>query len=120
MVLTGNAQKDFELYSEKNLNEEVGYSACYVECCIEQTILDIQEKLPLSMQNSFIIEWLDTVGIYVEISGINHNRTRPIFNYNIQEDGTLNGINGHDFESRQKATEAAIKEANEIYNQKHK
>ncbi|MCT4085465.1 hypothetical protein HZP81_17090 [Elizabethkingia anophelis] len=68
------------------------------------------------INNHIIVEWLDSVGIYITI-----DFTKPywyaiiipsngIGNYIMDENGFL---------SRQEATEAAIKKAVEIYNDKH-
>lgn len=70
--------------------------------------------------NALIIEFFDYKNIFIEVSGIFYQGFEPEFNYNIQEKGTLNGINGEVFNSRQEATIQAIKKANEIYNERFK
>ena len=66
-------------------------------------------------QNSLIIEWFDSVGIYIEISFYDDCYwTYNIYsNKPVLEKETANICN-----NRQEATEEAIKKANEIYNEK--
>ncbi|MDV3685289.1 hypothetical protein CMT89_08305 [Elizabethkingia anophelis] len=71
--------------------------------------------------NSLKIEWLDSVGIYIDIE---------FFRKNVKEEalfvaGTTDELNvfqplGVEYHSRQEATEAAIKKAVEIFNEKYK
>ena len=77
-------------------------------------------RLNNTCQNALIIEFFDSKNIFIEVSGIFYQGFEPEFNYNIQEKGTLNGINGEVFNSRQEATIQAIKKANEIYNERFK
>jgi len=66
--------------------------------------------------NALIIEWLDSVGIYIEIGGADYRGIE--FWYNIQERKTINGNNGEYFSTRQEATEKAIETAVNTYNNK--
>ncbi|MDV3594191.1 hypothetical protein CMU87_17110 [Elizabethkingia anophelis] len=70
------------------------------------------------MNNALIIEWLDSVGIIVYVT--------PYYNHDL---GMFNKWAGYESEkglitdqyvSRQEATEAAIKKAVEIFNEKYK
>jgi len=66
-------------------------------------------------QNAYIIEWLDSVGIYVVLlvrSVINENN----FSYDIQQKNDRLLLVLEWFKTRQLATESAIKKAVEIYN----
>ena len=65
-------------------------------------------------QNSLIIEWFDSVGIYVNSSGLTLSKT-------FISDVSVNNnceYNYDGFRTRQEAIEQAIKKAKEIYNEK--
>ena len=72
-------------------------------------------------QNSLIIEWFDSVGIYImpEICSIKGIFTATIFHekYRTKTGRTISVI--ENFNSRQEALTEAIKKANEIYNNKN-
>ena len=78
---------------------------------------DIGEFLRFpTTKNAYILEWLDSTGIIVEI-GI-HQRIRDLNMWR----GKINNFLYDDLEykvSRQEATEAAIKKAVEIFNEKY-
>lgn len=101
MILTGKAKEEFLISNE-----------------IDEFIFCIQDK---SHQYSDIIEWFDSVGIYITIEGVfdrmlGYNRG---FEAHIYQDGkqSVSLFNNDDvFESRQEATKQAIIKANEIYN----
>jgi len=67
-------------------------------------------------KNALIIEFFDSVGIYGTFMAVNYSGL--IFEYNIQEKNTLNGMNGFTFDTREDSIKAFIKEANKIYNLK--
>ena len=98
MILNGKAKKDFILWLN---NQPV---APY------EVMLD---DIPKCYLNSLIIEWLDSVGIYVnaELDYL-HIVWFPTINndWNFEE---------REFETRQEAIKEAIKKANEIYNEKY-
>lgn len=73
---------------------------------------------PPIYQHALIIEWFDSVGIYIETGGADYRGVE--FWYNIQEKNTINGHNGEYFNSRQQATEKAIEKAIILYNEKFK
>lgn len=60
-------------------------------------------------QNALIIEFFDSVGIYIEII-----RNEGYFDYVVMEEWD------YGFETRQEATIQAIKKANNIYNERFK
>lgn len=72
-------------------------------------------------KNAYIIEWLDSAGIYITIEGVfdrmlGYHRG---FELHIYQDGkqSISIFNNNDvFETRIEATKAAIVKANEIYN----
>ena len=80
---------------------------------IEKGILNLHwQDLPEKYKNALIIEWFDSVGIYVnaELDYL-HIVWFPTINndWNFEE---------REFETRQEAIKEAIKKANEIYNSK--
>ncbi|MDV3568143.1 hypothetical protein CMU71_14715 [Elizabethkingia anophelis] len=77
-----------------------------------------------SFQNTLIVEWLDSMGIYLEITpdyDIFGGYNRGFYAHVIQEGvSVISVFNDNDcFNARQEATEAAIKKAVEIYNSKY-
>lgn len=99
MKLTGKAKEEFKKWFDENYNDFWNYYNA------KKTLL-----------NALIIEWFDSVEIYIEISAINYVGLE--FSYNIQEKNTINGSNGYVFKIRNEATDKAIAKANEIYNKK--
>ena len=98
MILTGKALKHYKIWFDKYYND---YWTYYQS---KPTIL-----------NALIIEWFDSVGIYIEISFYDDCYwTYNIYsNKPVLEKETANICN-----NRQEATEQAIEKANEIYNSK--
>jgi hypothetical protein len=96
MGLTGKCKEDFEVWFERE------YSHC--------AIYDywINEDLGISMQYGVYVDYLDSVGIVIEIYNTIHGFDIMI-NTNI--------FRGY-FKTRQEAREQAIIKANEIYNKK--
>ena len=62
MILTGETKLDFErwLHSNDVLIKDGIYDDTY--------LTDVFDKLPLNFQNALIIEWFDSVGIFVSIN----------------------------------------------------
>ena len=106
MILTGKAKEDFEkwLYSNDVLIKDGIYDDTY--------LIEVFEELPLSLQYAFIIEWFDSIGIYI---------TSDYFELN---KGFYSEILNENFAivkpTRQEALTEAIKKANEIYNSNSK
>ena len=119
MILNGKAKEDFEKwYFENHCSSNIKF-----EDLLPHHIYDVfgwLYKQSLTIQNALIIEFFDYKNIFIEVSGIFYQGFEPEFNYNIQEKGTLNGINGEVFNSRQEATIQAIKQAIKIYNERFK
>lgn len=89
MILTGQAKKDFEKWYRSTNSVEIYGS----------------DKVFNTIQNALIIEWFDTVGIYVNaIKYYNHWTFIVRLQYNQK------------YKKRQEALEAGIAKANEIYN----
>jgi len=85
--------------------------------CKKNNLSDFFETVMPIFQNALIIEWLDSVEIYIEIGGADYRGIE--FWYNIQERKTINGNNGEYFSTRQEATEKAIETAVNTYNNKY-
>jgi hypothetical protein len=100
MELTGKAKESFIDYLDKTNQIK-----------IEKGILNLHwQDLPEKFKNALIIEWFDSVGIYI---------TSDYFELN---NGFYSEILDSNFEiiklTRQEALTEAIKKANEIYNEK--
>jgi hypothetical protein len=67
-----------------------------------------------SVQNALIVDWFDSVGIYIEVTKWNDT----IWQWNIDDGDEY--PDGKDYSSRTEATNAAIKKANELYNSVNK
>lgn len=98
MILTDKAKDDFLtwMYSEYDFSEK-----------------QFNEIYPTNLKESLIIEWFDSVGIYICIDSHYKN-----FGYKIQDKGNV-VLYDHMFaiQSRQEATKQAILTANKLYNE---
>lgn len=96
MILTGKALEHYKIWFDKYYNDYWTY---------------YQSKL--TILNALIIEWFDSVGIYINIENLYY---QSWWSYkvkiipNIFEEKVM-------VKTRQEATEQAIKKANEIYNE---
>ena len=104
MILTGKAKEDFLEY----------YNNHSIKYLLSWTYFD---DLPLVVKNALIIEWFDSISVFIQDLGFIHNvgNVPAGFDISVSYKGRLY----QDFEfqkSRQKAIEKAIKKANEIYN----
>lgn len=99
MILTRIAKKDFEKYVE---NLQVS------------SYISMLENIPITYLNALIIDWFDSIGIYIEVL-----REPDFYAFQIHK-GNYKKIHFNEggFNSRQEATTEAIKKANEIYNSK--
>lgn len=97
MILTGIAKEDF---------------LKWVSLKYEFTEMSVNYVYPKSMQHAFIIEWFDSVGIYVSIG---HRLDYDCWTLKVET------LTGSDYErgyiSRHEATKQAILKANRIYNE---
>lgn len=100
MILTGKAKEDFlkNQYKKSLLNDFDLETVCF-----------IFNVLPLNHQYSDIIEWFDSVGIYIGITYFKDNEFQWRIHYKDKY-----GI----CKTRQEATERAIEQANKIYNER--
>ena len=104
MELTGKAKKEFvQWLSEQGVK---GIDISNFE-------FDKFHLLSKVCQNALIIEWFDSVGIFV-----NTVRLEGVWNYSFWF--KHNRYEEYNFNTRQKATEQAIIKANEIYNERFK
>ena len=109
MILTGKTKEDFENYV---LNKELGHDSEVLISVYNQESLFINyNNVKETLLNALIIEWFDSVGIYI---------TSDYFELN---KGFYSEILNENFEivkpTRQEALTEAIKKANEIYNNKN-
>lgn len=109
MTLKGKAKEAFEKwfddYSQEHHQKEWLDNDLYLD----------EVYLPDEIINALIIEWLDSVGIYVEVGYLHAYKEWH------RDVSTKTGscyIRG--WETRQQATKKAIERAIEIYNEKHK
>ena len=104
MILTDETKLDFErwLYSNDVLIKDGIYDDTY--------LTDVFEELPLNLQYASIIEWFDSVGIYITSDYLELNRV--FYSEILNENFEIVKPN------RQEALTEAIKKANEIYNSK--
>ena len=101
MILTGKAKEDF------------------IKTKIGNEISLFESMLPI-YSNALIIEWFDSIGIYIIISPSDNPKN---WFYTILGEDILSPFyqmyqSLDDFENRQEALTEAIKKANEIYNEK--
>ena len=113
MILTGETKEDFErwLHSNDVLIKDGIYDDTY--------LTDVFEELPLNLQYASIIEWFDSVGIYISINYVDFYdelRNNTGFETYVTNKGL--SVKFRSVSSRQEATLQAIKKANEIYNSK--
>ena len=106
MILTGETKLDFErwLHSNDVLIKDGIYDDTY--------LTDVFDKLPLNLQYASIIEWFDSVGIYVNAE---LDYLHIVWFPTINNDWNFEEV---EFKNRQEAIKEAIKKANEIYNSK--
>ncbi len=118
MILNGKAKEDFENYV---LNKELGHDSEVLISVYNQETLFIDYKdVKETLLNALIIEWFDSVGIYIIISPSDNPKN---WFYTILGEDILSPFyqmyqSLDDFENRQEAIIQAIKKANEIYNSK--
>ena len=120
MILTGKAKEDFEKWTQYEIddcgNGQTGMRLFYIESLDDYKFIKTEhyiENLEQSMLNALIIEWFDSVGIYISISADKDLNTKSIDFLSFVGDSMV----GLAF-SRQEALIEAIKKANEIYNEK--
>lgn len=111
MILTGKAKDDFETgiieILKQKYNEEIKN--------IPSAISFINKGNDL-IKYPHIIEWFDSIGVYIEVSTSNLNIGQ--FDYTLRDDKrTLMEKSLKFFEDRNEATKQAIIHANQLYNE---
>jgi hypothetical protein len=101
MILKGKCNNDFLEY----------YNNSTIKILIDGKDFD---DLPLYFQQTLVVNWFDSVGIYIEIGGMDYLGLH--FWYNVQQKNTINANNGREFKTREEAVVKAINEAVQIYN----
>ncbi|MCT4135031.1 hypothetical protein HZP67_09865 [Elizabethkingia anophelis] len=115
--MEGKAKETFEKWYLEKSRLHMGVDNPYYD---EMLLLSFKNTEDI-IKNAYYIEWLDSVGIYVDIEFLRKNvKDEALF-----VSGTTDELNGFqalgvEYKSRQSATEAAIKKAVEIYNEKYK
>ena len=108
MVLTGKAKEDFLEW----LNKEMYYLGRNNFEDRDNNIEDLSDNF----QNALIIEWFDSVGIFVSINYVDfYNEIRNDKGFEAYVTKGIS-VKFRSVSSRQEATIQAIKKANEIYN----
>ena len=107
MLLTNKAKEDFENYV---LNKNLGHDSEVLISVYNQETLFIDYKdVKKTLLNALIIEWFDSVGIYITFDYLDLNKCfySEISNNSFSTVGT-----------RQECAKNSILKANEIYNSK--
>ena len=105
MLLTNKAKEDFENYV---LNKNLGHDSEVLISVYNQETLFIDYKdVKKTLLNALIIEWFDSVGIYITFDYLDLNKCfySEISNNSFSTIGT-----------RQECVKNSILKANEIYN----
>lgn len=115
MILTGICKEAFE----KWLLEQKFSDRYLFTRIIEGGFIGFDySKTPDKFLTPLIIDFFDSVGVYIEIGGYKpHLVKKPVeYWYNIHQENVNPEPNNKSFKNRNEATEAAIKKADEIYN----
>ena len=122
MILTGKAKEDFENYV---LNKNLGHdSEVLISVYNQETLFINYNNVKETLLNALIIEWFDSVGIYISVKRLCTSLKFRCWYFVItNEDGDYLNKHGADEsrinnDSRIEITIKAIKKANEIYNSK--
>jgi len=112
-MLQGKAKEEFEKWLKKQ-------PFVYFNKYTKSIIIHNRDWFQLNERfiNTLIMDFFDSIGIYIEVGGANYRGVE--FWYNIQELNTINGHNGEYFKTRTEATTKAIEKASEIFNQLNK
>ncbi|MGJ1414061.1 hypothetical protein [Sphingobacterium multivorum] len=106
LILTGKAKHDFTRWMFADLDRLIVPFA------------DLDYPKNIVLRNALIIEWFDTVGIYLEIYIWHRDEGNMYFGWSIGDfDGCICSHDKLRTMSHQEATEAAIIKANDIYNE---
>jgi hypothetical protein len=108
-MLKGQAKKDFEKWLSDvfDLDENSIEVDCSYEGTVDVYVSEHFEILPFSMQYGVLVDWFDSVGIYVNV----HAYEKQTYWMGV----ALCLINKK-FDTRTQARQKAIEQANKIYN----
>lgn len=117
--MKGKAKEDFEkwylttdVYID-SMSELIEYPNSILAC--------FYNVVPFSMQSGVLLEFFDSVGIYIEVSfNPSVYSMDEVIHYNVFEWAIMENENYHHneyFKTREEALKEAFKKANEIYNQ---
>jgi hypothetical protein len=106
MILTGKCREGFEKWLIQNYKNLAFYHS---------KDLAMFNDLPPQMCNALIIDYFDSIGVYIEIQVLKVE-TYPKYSFNMRNISFNMLSQGDYFKSRQEATEKAIEKANDILN----
>jgi len=116
--LTGKCLNDFNIflytkYPNNLISENCGYNYGMFERDLEH----LTYILPENMNNALIIEFFDSVGIYISTSALKMFYKDPIFKCKIEFVTEVIECGDLYFKTRLEATNEAILKANQLYNE---
>jgi len=113
MRLTGKSLKDFKKWLDNEFDVDEQPIRFYQDHAdVETYASEHFEILPFSMQYGVLVDWFDSVGIYIEVLIIDIEDEVQFF-YDVN-----NFCCSENFETRPPARQKAIEKANEIYNER--
>ena len=129
-ALTGKALEAFEKWAENIYddcgNGQFGKRLFYIQSIDDYKFINTEHyihNVGNSMLHALIIEWLDSVGIYVELNRATQGLQFMWWYYTLSDSRGIH-LNNHvhnivKVDTRQQATEKAIERAVTIFNEKH-
>jgi len=114
MKLTDKAKESYFQWRKEN-----GYEVTFSQSS-SQGNAESLDKLYQIYENALIIDWLDSVGVYIIPFPVNRGNDLTEFSFEIVFKGTHNRDFDSYFNSRPEAIESAIIKANEIFNELNK
>jgi hypothetical protein len=115
MIFTGKNKENFEKWFHTDGEENYEGLDSIVHSIYQP--YDAFKSLPFSMQSGVYLEYLDSIGVVIDVDSEMCTKEK-YFEY------TIDGINGHEsfddmlFETRQEALTEAFKKTDEIINSK--
>lgn len=112
MILNGKAKEDFLKYYWETQIKPLKFTVCQ-----QKDLGDFFESIVPQLQQALIIEWLDSVKIYISINYVNFvNELTSVKGFEAMITNKHLTTRFREVKTRQEATEKAIEKANEIYN----
>lgn len=118
MQLTGKCKEDFFTYVYYNEDTNQVYDESKKQLVINNA-LKWFERQDERLSVSLIIEWFDSVGLYLFFDPQWSCSTNLWWRYHISKKLMQNNIIESDFKTRSQAINSAIKKANDVYNETH-